>query len=86
MQWKHYLTDCVSHQNIRNYSLSAFAYNKYIDKYDSGENPTLLPRIIFLFTILVDIEKRNIKAGVNPCHSKKTVLIVTVSVPQTPCI
>ena len=38
MQWKHCITHCVSHQNTRNYSLSAIDYNNYIDNYDSGEN------------------------------------------------
>ena len=80
MQWKHYMTQCVSHQNTCNYSLSAIDYNNYIDNYDWGKNLHLIPK--FLFTILVEIEKWNIKADVYPCHCKKTVLILLVSVPH----
>ena len=79
---KHYITRCVSHQNTCNYSLSAIDYNNYIYNYDLGKNWHWIPKITFLFTILVEIEKRIIKADVNPCHSKKTVLIVTVSIPH----
>ena len=62
--------------------LSAIDYNNFIDSYDLGKNLHLIPKITFLFTILAEIEKQNIKANVNPCHSKKNVLIITVSVPH----
>ena len=84
MRWQHYITNCVSHQNTCNYSLSAIDYNDYIDSYDLGKNLHLISKITFLFTIIfVEIEKRNIKANVNPCKSKKKpVIIVLVSVPH----
>ena len=47
MQWKHYITHCVSHQNAYNYSLSAIDYNNYIDNYDSGKNLHLILKITF---------------------------------------
>ena len=70
MKGQHVFTNCVSHQNTCNYSFSAIDYNNYIDSYDSGKDLHLIPKNIFLFTILVEIEKRNIKANVNLCHSK----------------
>ena len=51
--------------------MSAIDYNNHIESYDLGKNLHLIPKITFLFTILVEIEKWNIKANVNPCHSKK---------------
>ena len=84
MKWKHHITYCVSHQNTCNCSLSAIDYNNYIDRYDLGKKLTLkFLKLPFLFTILVEIVKWNMKAKVYPCHSKKkTVLIITVSVPH----
>ena len=35
-----YITNCVSHQNTCNYSLSAMDYNNYIDSYDLGKTYT----------------------------------------------
>ena len=35
-----------------------------------GKHFHLIPKITILFTILVEIEKLNIKANVNPCKSK----------------
>ena len=71
MKCQHYITNCVSRQNTCNYSLSAIDYNNYIDSYDLGKNLHLIPKLLFLFTILVEIEKWNVKENVNPCHSKK---------------
>ena len=48
MQWKHYITHCVSHRNTCIYSLSAIDYNNYIDNYDLGKNLHLIPKITFL--------------------------------------
>ena len=47
-----------------------------------GKIYTLFLKLPFLLTILVEIEKLNIKANVYPCHSKKTVLIVFVCLPD----
>ena len=71
MKWQHYITNGISHQNACNYSVSAIDYNNYIDSYDLEKNLHLIHKISFLFTILVDIEKWNITANVDPCHSKK---------------
>ena len=47
MKWQHYITNCVSHQNTCNYSLSDIDYNNYIDSYDLGKNLYLIPKITF---------------------------------------
>ena len=52
MKWQHYITNCVSHQNTFNYSLSASDYNNYIKSYNMGENLHLIPKItIFIYNI-----------------------------------
>ena len=73
MQWQHYITHCVSHQNTCNYSLSAIDYNNYIDNYDLGKTLHLIPKIAFFNynNGWNQIGKWNIKADVNPCHSTK---------------
>ena len=83
MQWQHYITHSVRHQYTYNYSVSAIDYNNYINIYDLGtKHYPLFLKLPFLFTIWVEIEKWNIKADVYPCHSKKTILTVTGSVPN----
>ena len=57
MNWQHYITNCVNHQNTYNYSLSGIDYNNNIDSYHLGKNLHLIPKITFLFTKLVEIEK-----------------------------
>ena len=47
MKWQHYITNCVSHQNTCNYSLSAIDYNYYTDSYDLGKNLHLNLKFIF---------------------------------------
>ena len=74
------ITYCVSHQNTCNYSLSAIVVNNHIDSYDLEKTSTWFLKLPFFIAILVEIEKWNIKSNVNPCHSKKAVLIVMVSV------
>ena len=40
--------------------MTAIGYNNYIDSYDLGKNLHLIHKTFFLFTILVEMEKRNI--------------------------
>ena len=47
MKWQHYITNCISHQNTCNYSLSAIDYNNYIDSYDLSKNLHLIHKITF---------------------------------------
>ena len=52
MNWQHYITNCISHQNTCNYSLSAIDYNNYIDSYDLGKNLHLIHKItLFIYNI-----------------------------------
>ena len=52
MKCQHFITNCVSHQNTCNYSLSAIDYNNYIDSYDLGKSLHLIPKItIFIYSI-----------------------------------
>ena len=47
-----YITNCVSHQNTYDFSLSAIDYNNYIDSYVLGKKLALIPKItIFIYNI-----------------------------------
>ena len=55
---QHYITNCVSHQNTCNYSLSASDYNNYIDSYDFGGKLTL-NSFNYLFYLQYWLKSRN---------------------------
>ena len=84
MKWQHYITNCVSHQNTCNYSLSAIDYKNYIDSYELEKNLHLIPKITLKrFYLQYWLKSRNETLKQTSILAiSKTVLIVTVSVPQ----
>ena len=81
MKWQHYITNCVSHQNTYNYSLSAIDYNHYIDSYDLGKNIHFIPKITFFLQYWLKSRNETLKQTLILAIAKH-VLIVKVSVPH----
>ena len=83
MKWQHYNTNCLSHRNTCNYSLSAIDYNNYIDSYDLGKKTyNHFPKITLFLQYWLNLINETLKQTLILAIAKNPVSIITVSVPH----